>query len=852
MPPLHHDAVGYIRDLANDEDSDWFRYLCDAAIERSDGQLSAFDKENLFALLAAKASYLRRTSTVLATAAGAATPDHLEEIGSFTSFKRLGTSLKLNFPKRINIVFGTNGSGKSSLCEALKALADTTPPARPLHNVTESPTGTPSFSYKLRNAGTPATWVPTVGYGLCADTIKYFDSSLASKSLMQNVDPGKVISLVPFHLGGFGRLQEMTTGFKSYCLELKEANGSSLERDLEAVKALFVAYPESQMASLTSEEARSLKEIIKEAKNFKDHKTLADLLKEIETLEKGLTEEGLRLLKAEVRDLAECARLLSDFLLRVQLLWHQNIAVIDEQIESKSNARKELNLVVADTDNPPENFNAFVEYASSKCDLAHPEGKACPLCRQTLQDEAQKLFKSYHEYISGEVALEIKSLKMERTIAEKYASLLLDGETVRVLKSSVIDPAVLVRLGELLGAINPCSVLGVPPTPEALNAVEELKSLCADVGDIWIVKHESLHTLLSGKAESEKKLKRLKAEAQPLQILDICSSNLTLLSGLLKSAKIDHAWGLVIGDFPALLRKITAKSKLAHEELIVTDFETRLDVEYQALSSRTLEDFGVALQRQGRESAVTVSPKIFGASLSDILSEGEQRVHSLALFFAELESCLHSVIVFDDPVSSFDYNYITSYCRRLRKFAMDRPDRQIVVLMHNWEFFVQLQVTLNKAGLNNFLSVQVIENCCTSASYSEKIEELKGVIDGILRDPSEPSREQKETLAGSMRRLIEAVVNTHVFANQRHQYKQKTLQVSTFEAFTKVVALEPTEAQQFSDLYSDLSITEHDDPRNAYVKTDRATFVSRYDQIKVIETAIEARKVPCAPTPKTT
>ena len=166
------------------------------------------------------------------------------------------------------------------------------------------------------------------------------------------------------------------------------------------------------------------------------------------------------------------------------------------------------------------------------------------------------------------------------------------------------------------------------------------------------------------------------------------------------------------------------------------------------------------------------------------------------------------------------------------------------MLTHNWEFFVQLQVTLNKAGLNNFLSVQVLENCATSAEYSEKLDELKGVIDGILASPNEPSRDQKETLAGSMRRLIEAVINTHVFASQRHQFKQKTLEVSAFAKFTKLVALEPAEAQAFSDLYSDLSITEHDDPRNAYVNTDRATFVARYDRIKAIETAVVSRKIP--------
>jgi hypothetical protein len=93
-----------------------------------------------------------------------------------------------------------------------------------------------------------------------------------------------------------------------------------------------------------------------------------------------------------------------------------------------------------------------------------------------------------------------------------------------------------------------------------------------------------------------------------------------------------------------------------------------------------------------------------------------------------------------------------------------------------------------------------------------------------------------------MRRLIEAVVNTHVFNNQRHQYKQKSQAVTAFQDFTKIVALVPSEATILHDLYAKLSITEHDDPRAAYMNTDKATFQARYDAIKAVESAVISRK----------
>lgn len=224
------------------------------------------------------------------------------------------------------------------------------------------------------------------------------------------------------------------------------------------------------------------------------------------------------------------------------------------------------------------------------------------------------------------------------------------------------------------------------------------------------------------------------------------------------------------------------------------------------------------------------------------MSEGEQRVHALALFFAELETCEQQVIVFDDPISSFDYNYIGNYCNRLRDYIQNHRNTQIIVLTHNWEFFVQIQTTLNRARLNSKMAVHVLENCAAIDEYSENIDVLKSNIDTILAQTGEPTKHQKEVMAGNMRRLIEAIVNTHVFNKQRHQFKQKSQQVSAFDEFTKVVPLLAPEAQSLRDLFEKLSITEHDDPRNAYVNTDKAMFQTRYGAIKNIETEIVGRR----------
>lgn len=140
------------------------------------------------------------------------------------------------------------------------------------------------------------------------------------------------------------------------------------------------------------------------------------------------------------------------------------------------------------------------------------------------------------------------------------------------------------------------------------------------------------------------------------------------------------------------------------------------------------------------------------------------------------------------------------------------------------------------------MAVHVLESCAAIDEYSENIDDSKIDIDAILDIAGEPTKPQKEIMAGKMRRLIESVVNTHVFNKQRHQFKQKSQQVSAFSEFTKVVPLLPPETQTLRDLFAKLSITEHDDPRNAYVNIDKAMFQTRYNSITAIEAAIVGGK----------
>ena len=122
------------------------------------------------------------------------------------------------------------------------------------------------------------------------------------------------------------------------------------------------------------------------------------------------------------------------------------------------------------------------------------------------------------------------------------------------------------------------------------------------------------------------------------------------------------------------------------------------------------------------------------------------------------------------------------------------------------------------------MTVSVLESCSTASEYKEDFATLTAQIAPFLAGPGEPTEASKAELAALLRRLVEVVVNRFAFNDERHQYKQKSQQVSDFPKFTKLVPLLPAEAEKLRDIYANLSPTEHDDPRNFYTGRGRLQF----------------------------
>ena len=98
--------------------------------------------------------------------------------------------------------------------------------------------------------------------------------------------------------------------------------------------------------------------------------------------------------------------------------------------------------------------------------------------------------------------------------------------------------------------------------------------------------------------------------------------------------------------------------------------------------------FKVKIDQRGSRGTTLKKLSIAGNSAESVLSEGELRALALADFFAEVRTSSDILsIIFDDPVSSLDYERRKKIARRICEEA---SERQVIVFTHDISFVVEL------------------------------------------------------------------------------------------------------------------------------------------------------------------
>jgi predicted ATPase len=320
------------------------------------------------------------------------------------------------------------------------------------------------------------------------------------------------------------------------------------------------------------------------------------------------------------------------------------------------------------------------------------DGSKCVLCQQDLDHAAAHRLRQFEEFITSTTERELRQIREEfarrrnaftslktttDAIEETIKELLLEHASKAEIISSAIAQSEK-RRATIVAALTEDNDL--PQDCAALaSASGEVQSIAVEIDARIKSLRESANT------EARKKMAD---EAQELRArVALGKHEQTILDEIENKKKI-AAYGQCIDETKPTA--ITAKSSQVTKAVVSVRLKESFKNELKNLEFNHVE---VELKEVGGAEGVFYHKLILtrnpGVEVPKIVSEGEQRCISIAAFFAELSTADDpSAIVFDDPVSSLDFEWRINVAKRLIE---ESKHRQVIVFTHDVVFLLALK-----------------------------------------------------------------------------------------------------------------------------------------------------------------
>lgn len=308
------------------------------------------------------------------------------------------------------------------------------------------------------------------------------------------------------------------------------------------------------------------------------------------------------------------------------------------------------------------------------------DGSRCVLCHQTLTQEAKERLISFESFVKGEMQKAATDAAKEYDAASQTIEALPTSETLKTRIDAAGIPqdedasqvtdffAQLQARKDLLPGID--SEEAIPGPPLSPKWIEEANAQSKSLGELAAKYDEDAKS--DNREEIKKMLNRLQARkwlSEHRAAIDEEVTRLKLLRQIQEAKKSTNT--------KALSQK---KGELA-EALITDAFVQRFNEELKALgASQVKVELVKSKVSKGR---VLHKLQLRGASqngLADVLSEGENRIVSIAAFLADVTGKSNKApFVFDDPISSLDQSYEEAVVQRLIELSQDK---QVIIFTH--------------------------------------------------------------------------------------------------------------------------------------------------------------------------
>ena len=395
------------------------------------------------------------------------------------------------------------------------------------------------------------------------------------------------------------------------------------------------------------------------------------------TLDNGLSAEkcnNLKLLQTKALEAVEAARLASE------------------------EAFKNQPLQGVGSDPWREMFEAARHYSES---LAYPGyafpytagDSRCVLCQQPLEEKAKQRMQSFEKFIKQDTSHQAETAKIAlKQEWDNFCSLQLHPE--------LADPAIVEEIGEadadckkiLVQYLNSANTLAanirqshekrewgemtaLSPTPApCLKALAEAMETKAKEYDAAVQPEDQ---------------QKIRGEFEELNARKVLSDHKSLVLSHISKQIYQHRIQQCIDATDT--REISLRGRKIMNEAVTKVLKDYLDDELRSLGASHIKlDLAQEVRTGTTFHYLKLNSTTYeNVSVSNVLSEGEQRAVAIASLLAEVRRASYfSGLVFDDPVSSLDHIWRHKVAKRL---VGEGANRQIIIFTHDIAFLFAIQ-----------------------------------------------------------------------------------------------------------------------------------------------------------------
>lgn len=644
--------------------------------------------------------------------AAGAVPVSLVSIFHHRGVNALAEDQTLNFAPGLTVVYGDNGAGKTGYIRILKSACRARGQEHILGNVVSgtSPLApVVAIKYKVGTEPEPREWVGTGGDEFVS-RVSVFDTQCAAVYLTEKTD----VAFRPFGLDLFDKLvkacksvrvklegeQRALASSALTVIQTQIPQGTAVTKFLANISSLTNSDAVQALASLSADE---------EARLTLLEKSLLDL-------QANDPEKLIRQLTLRVGRLQTLVRHLKD--VEAVLSAEAVAAVFNARIEGRRKGEEAKRLreatfpegMLAGTGSEP--WKALWESARQfSQELAYPgkafpvveDGSHCLLCQQDLGHAAVHRLKQFEAFVASTTERELQRIR------ENFARLRKAFVELRTTTEAVEETLKEIHIEHeaVADAIAATLAANESRRTAVVAALADDKDLAADSPDLVSIVRETealaeevearIKTLRTSATDETRK--RMTAEAQELRARKLLAPHQQTVLDDIERRRKYAACGLCIEETKT--QTITQKSSAVTKTVVSQRLKQSFSDELVNLSFSHIE---VELKELGGADGVFYHKLVFtrapGVDLPKVVSEGEQRCLSIAAFFAELSTADElSGIVFDDPVSSLDYQWRQGVARRL---VQEAKTRQVIVFTHDVVFLLLLKQFADELTVEQF------------------------------------------------------------------------------------------------------------------------------------------------------